>query len=590
MLMRRTANLTRFGCLAALISCAASACGGQAASDPPNTVAGASGASTTDTTSGGKPANQGGNGGNAGATQPAAGSGSGGLAGSAGAGGATVTLPARSSVSLEGNPFYTRAQRLTNSQWQRAVVDVLRLANAPNLAADFETPVAIKDFTNNEQVLSVTSRLAQSYETAAEAAAALATGSDAALAALYGGADAEGFVREFGRRAFRRPLTTEEEQKYLALFAQGETLYGAGFANGSALVIRAMLQAPAFLYRTELGAAGDPLDGYELASKLSFWLLGTTPSDALLDSAAAGELDSTERLEATARQMLDQAAAVEVMRDFHGQLLHFGRYATIDKVGVAEYTQALNAELEEASYLFFDRMVEENLGLREVFSSSTGYVGPAMAAIYGVPAPASGFEARDLGSSRAGFFTQLPFLILHSHNDTPDPIRRGLTLHTDMLCAELGAPIADIPTIPPLEPGQTNRERITALIGSCGGACHGVFMDPLGFAFENFDGMGRERTTDNGKPVDTASSYPFAEGTESFEGAAELMEIMAQSPQAHTCYSKKLASYALQRDIVEPDRPLLEDMAAVSRDQSLKELVISLVRDPAFRLRQENLP
>ena len=115
-------------------------------------------------------------------------------------------------------------------------------------------------------------------------------------------------------------------------------------------------------------------------------------------------------------------------------------------------------------------------------------------------------------------------------------------------------------------------------------------MDPLGFAFENFDGMGRERTTDHGKPIDASASYPFAEGTQSFDGALELMQILADSPQVHTCYSKKLASYALQRDIVELDRPLLEGMAAVSRDQSLKEVVISLVREPAFRLRQENLP
>jgi hypothetical protein len=588
--MGRTATLTRSGCLAALVACAA--CGGQSASDAPNPASAGSGASTTGTTTGGKPANHGGNGG---ATQPTAGSGSGGragsggLAGSAGAGG-VPTAPIRSSVSLQGNPFYTRAQRLTNSQWQHAVADILRLTNAPNLAADFETPVAVRDFTNNEQVLSVTGRLAQSYETAAEAAAALATGSDAALSALYGGTDSEGFVREFGRRAFRRPLTAEEEQKYLAVFAQGETLYGAGFANGGALVIRAMLQAPAFLYRTELGAAGDALDGYEVASKLSFWLLGTTPSDALLDSAAAGELDSEQGLEEVARGMLEQAGALEVMRDFHGQLLHFARYSAIAKAGVPEYTEALNAELEEASYLFFDRVFEQNHGLREVFGSSTGYVGAAMAAIYGLPAPASGFEARDLGSSRAGFFTQLPFLILYSTNDTPDPIHRGLFLHSDMLCADLAAPVADIPPIPPLEPGQTNRERITALIGSCGGACHGVFMDPLGFAFENFDGMGRERTTDNGKPVDTAASYPFAEGTAFFDGAAEMMQILANSQQAHTCYSKKLASYALQRDIVELDRPLLEGMAAVSLDQSLKELVISLVRDPAFRLRQETLP
>ena len=100
----------------------------------------------------------------------------------------------------------------------------------------------------------------------------------------------------------------------------GENLYGPGFANGAALVIRAMLQSPLFLYRSELGPSGQPLDAYEVASKLSFGLLGTTPSDDLLDLAAGGVLDDAAGIESNARAMLEAPAAVAVMRDFHGQL------------------------------------------------------------------------------------------------------------------------------------------------------------------------------------------------------------------------------------------------------------------------------
>jgi hypothetical protein len=131
---------------------------------------------------------------------------------------------------------------------------------------------------------------------------------------------------------------------------------------------------------------------------------------------------------------------------------------------------------------------------------------------------------------------------------------------------------------------------VGALRAQIGGDCHARFIDPLGFAFESLDGMGRERTTDNGQPIDTTGSYPFAEGTKDFANAGELMQILAQSPQAHTCYAKKVTGYGLQRDMLEVDRPLLEALSVVSSEQSLKETIIALVQDPAFRVREEGTP
>jgi hypothetical protein len=150
-------------------------------------------------------------------------------------------------------------------------------------------------------------------------------------------------------------------------------------------------------------------------------------------------------------------------------------------------------------------------------------------------------------------------------------------------------PIHDTrPAVPEL-PGRTHRERVESItVGDGCGACHGTLINPLGFAFEAFDGLGRERELDEGRPVDTSGSYPFSDGARSFSGAKELMQIMADTAQAHTCYAKKVTGYALQRDLVEADRPLLEALSEVSREEeSLTELVISLVRDPAFRMRAE---
>jgi hypothetical protein len=534
---------------------------------------------------GGEPST-GGSGGQAGASGNPV---TGGTSGDSGAAGADDSS-GHSTLDLAGSPFYTRFQRLTNSQWEHAVTDLLRLDAPPGLAKDFEPPVAgTTDFDNNEHVLAVDNSLADSYETAAEALAERVTSSPALLAAVYAGTDAAGFVQSFGRRVFRRPLTTDEQTRYEGIFAVGEQLYGDGFEHGAGLVIRAMLQSPYFLYRSELGPSGEPLDSYEVASKLSFWLRGTTPSDELLDAAAAGELDSADGLETAARQMLEESTAVAVMRDFHGQLLHLARYQSLAKVGVPEYSEALNGELEQASYLFFDRVFQQNLGLREILTTRTGYVGPGMAALYGLDAPTSAFEERDFGASRTGYFMQLPFLMLNAINRESDPIHRGLALELDVLCAEMGVPAHIAPSIPAAPAGTTEREQVTELTASCGGVCHAQ-INPLGFAFENFDGMGQARETDNGGAIDTAASYPFADGTRAFADARELMSILADNAQAHTCYSKKVAGYALQRDIVVSDRPLLDTLSAVSRTDSLKEMVVALVRDSAFRLRASEAP
>ncbi|HEY3499394.1 MAG TPA: DUF1592 domain-containing protein [Polyangiaceae bacterium] len=506
----------------------------------------------------------------------------------AGAGG-SIDEPDLSSVVLDGTPLYTRVPRLTPSQWEHAVTDILRFAQARDLSRGFLRPASgVTDFDNNEKLLYVDATNLPDFVTGAEAAAALATESADALAALYEGTDAAGFVRTLGRRAFRRPLTAAEEAAYGAIFARGEELYGAGFASGAALVIRALLQSPHFLYRTELGPAGEALSGYEVASKLSFWLLDTTPSDALLDSAAAGELDGEQGLEAAARQMLEAPAAVAVLNDFHRQLLALDDALALDKSGVPDWDPSVLPELDAASSAFFDRIFQADLGLRELLTSNEAYVGPGLAAYYGLSVTANGLELRELGPSRSGYFLQVPFLMVRADGARSDPIQRGFRLQR-LVCGELPAAHAAPPETPLPIDGQTTREAVAALTTTCGGPCHQA-MEPLGFAFENFDGLGRERDTDNGQPVDTASSFPFAEGVRQFADGTELVRTMAESLQVHTCYSKSVTGYALGRDVAPSDRPLLEALGEVSLMHSLKEVVIALVREPAFRSRPEAAP
>jgi hypothetical protein len=159
-------------------------------------------------------------------------------------------------------------------------------------------------------------------------------------------------------------------------------------------------------------------------------------------------------------------------------------------------------------------------------------------------------------------------------------------MNLDVLCAKLGPPAIQLPSIPPLMAGQTNRQRIDTLTSGCGAQCHNQMINPLGFSFDHFDGMGQYRDTENGGlPIDTSGKYDFPSGTKSFSNAAELMRTLATDSQAHLCYTKKLASFGLQRDMVTSDMPLLQSLASTSlaSSGSVKSIILQLVRSDAFR-------
>jgi len=533
--------------------------------------------------SGGTSAPMGGAGGPASATAGATGS----------AGGPAMTVPA--TLNLTGSPKFFRVIRLTNDQWANSVQSIFALSAPTTLAANFQAPVSgNNDFDNNELVLDVSERTWPDFQAASEALADQVTASDAVLAKVYSGKDAAGFISTLGRRAYRRPLTTAEQATYLTLFNSGANLMGSrsAFAKGASLVIRAMLQSPFFLYRTELSAAGQPLSTFEIAAKLSLWLRNTTPNDALLDAAAnSTSLASADGAVALAKTMLDEPTAGPVMRKFHGQLLHLDLFSGITKAGVSSFNPAIAPELAESSYLFFDKLFTSGKGVQDIFLSTTGFVGPNMAAVYGngVTAPSSGYTEQNLGPNRVGYFTQLPYLMYWARNGEPDSIHRGVTLNLDVLCATLGPPALAIPTLPAKLAGETNRVVVDKTTSGCGQLCHNAMINPIGFAFEHYDGMGQYRTTEKDitgaeLPIDSSGTYTFTDGSKSYDGAAALMDAMANGQQAHACYSKKLASYGLQRDVVPADMPLVTDLATTSlSSRSIKQVMLELVKQDAFR-------
>ncbi len=504
-----------------------------------------------------------------------------------GNGDATFTTP---EFNLDGSPIYSRAVPLTNVQWARSVKNVLSLENEPTQANSFLEPVGgFTVFTNNERVLEVSNNLRESYQYAAAELAEDLMSEAGAVAQVGAGMSPDAFIETVGRRAFRRPLSSEELAAYRGLYDIGVTLTGeqSDFVKGASLVVEGLLQSPHFLYRTELQPDGAPLTGFEIASKLSLWLLGTSPSDELLDQAEQGELDTPAGVATVVDEMLAEPAASETAVEIYAELLAFSRYRDVIKEDAA-FSPTMNAEMETVARLLFQHIYEEDLGLLDILTSTEGYVGPELAALYGItPAPTEP-TLMDLGSARPGYFTQVPYLMLYGDGSNSDAIHRGIFLNYEVLCAKLPVPEFQVPQLKAPKPNQSSRQRVEAHtgFGTCGESCHGGYINPLGYAFENFDGLGRDRDTDNGQPIDTASAYPLADDVMTpFSGAPELMQLLSSSDMAHACFVKNLMSYGMQRDIVETDQALIDRLTAISLDQaaSIKQIMRELAVSEEFR-------
>jgi hypothetical protein len=494
---------------------------------------------------------------------------------------------------LDGSPIFSQFVRLTHQQWEHSVRDVLRLDDVPGLSESFTGDPPEGIFSNNERALMVTPNLGLDYRRTAEQLAERVARDARALARLDGVGDPASFIGRLGRRAYRRPLSADEQQRYQALFAAGATVFASGddFADGVQLVIEALLQSPHFVYRAELEEDDQPLSGYEVASKLSFLLRNTTPDDSLLDAAGQGDFDSNEGVVARARQMLEEPAAAAAIARFHSELFGLERYASIakDPVRFPQHSIDLNPDLQRAEELLLDELFRNGRGLSDLLTSTQAFVNSRTAPFYGLESSSSEFEAVDLGPERPGLFTRLGFLAYNGTLRDPDSIHRGVEINRVILCARLQPPPGVIPALPSIKPDQTNRERVTAHtgVGTCGESCHGTIINPIGFSFENFDALGQLRDTDNGKPVDTAGEYRFVDGLKAFDNAPELMQLIARSPQAHACFAEHLMEFSLGRDLVESDRALVDRLEAssLSAASSTKDLLLKVIASPSFSRR-----
>ncbi len=494
-------------------------------------------------------------------------------------------------VELNGEPEVFSVVRLTHAQWKNAVEDVFGITSSIDDQVDTLYPDPPNGtFDNNEKSLYVGAELWGTLQRVAENVAEVIVSETGTIAGLGGVQDSTAFINKVGKRAFRRPLSAEEITKYQALWDQGATFYASGDNNldGARLFIEAILQSPGFVYRSESTPVGSRLSGLELATKLSFLLLNTTPSDELLAAAENGELDTDAGLTAIVTEMLETDEAKETLLHFHSELYGLQRYKNMDKN--TELFPEFNRDttppaLQEADSLFFTHIYEEDLGFRDILGSPVAYVNNEIASFYGLTSNSTEMEQVTLDTSRPGFLTRAGFLTYNANLTVPDPIHRGVDINLRMLCRDLTPPPGAIPPLPTPEPGQTNRELVEAHTGQgvCAN-CHLKIINPLGFAFEGFNAVGGPRPTDQDKPVNTADTYRFSDGEQSFTDAVDLIDILKEHPQTHSCYSARLSEFLLARDVDARDQELVESLfdSSFNGAESIKQLILKTVVDPSF--------
>jgi hypothetical protein len=500
-------------------------------------------------------------------------------------------------------PGVNQLRRLTVLEYRNTVRDLLGLTDVqmPELNGDqqartsgYTTGAAITTATDARKLLDGTDRLV--VAAMPNLAAQVPCIKDAAAADPC----ARQFITQFGRRAFRRPLVDEEITRWLGLYtAQRDPAVGATFSEAIRGLTIGLLQSPNFLYRRELAPGAAIKDGtfvrfnsYEMASRLSYSFWATMPDDHLFDLAAAGKLQTVQAIQAEARRLLVHPKAKDVYGDFATQWLGLAQVVNSLKADALKFTPEVGkAMLAETGAFVADIFMAPGTTGRmdQLFTSSKTYADGALAAIYGVGGvTGSALSPVTLDpKQRAGLFTQLSFLTMHGDSEGSFPTRRGAEILRRVFCQDIEIPVnIVVPDVKPPAPGVTTRQRFTEHSQNPCATCH-VLIDPIGFAFEAYDGIGRYRTTDNGQPVDSSGILERSSGTVKFKDAVELMPALAASDEVRACVATQWTRYLLRREESKGDMPSLTAIQKVFRDSSsdMRELLVAIVSSDAFTRR-----
>ena len=401
-------------------------------------------------------------------------------------------------------------------------------------------------------------------------------------------------LSSLARRAYRRPVTAVDLHDLMPFFAAGRA--EGSFDLGIQKALERMLVSSQFLFRIEKPAAGVyRVSDLELASRLSFFLWSSIPDDALLDAAIAGKLKDPAVLEQQVRRLLADPRSEALVTNFAEQWLYLRDIEAKrpDEVLFQDFDETLRAALHKETELFIDSVFRENRSVLDLLTANYTFLNERLAKHYGIPNVRGSYFRRVTlppDSPRGGLLGQGSVLTITSYSTRTSPVLRGKWVLENLLSA---APPPPPPNIPALKtegaaPGETltMREAMTRHRASPACAsCH-ARMDPIGFAMEHVDAVGRWRDPDGGLPIDSSGIFP--DGTK-FDGIPGLKrELLRHPEQFASTVAERLLMFAVGRNLQYYDAPAVREIlrgAAPSR-YTLQALVLGVVKSQPFQMRE----
>jgi hypothetical protein len=413
---------------------------------------------------------------------------------------------------------------------------------------------------------------------------------------------AKTILSNLARRAFRRPVTDADVQPLLAFYRSGRQ--EGDFDHGIEKALRAMLVSPDFLFRSERDPRGAApgtvyrISDLELASRLSFFLWSSIPDERLLSLAEKGRLKDPAVLQAQVRRMLDDPKSQALVSNFAGQWLSLRNLAVVkpDPDMFPEFDDSLRQSFRQETELFFADVLRNDRSVLDLLDANYTFLNERLSEHYGAP-KMYGPQLRKVtlaDPNRGGLLGQGSVLTVTSYPDRTSVVQRGRWILETLLGTP---PPPPPPNIPELKPHGKDGRKLTAReqmeqhrANPVCASCH-ARMDPLGFALENYDGVGRWRSTDAGSPIDASGKLPDGTG---FVGPAELKKTLVTSDADEfiNTVTEKLLLYALGRGLEYYDKPAVRSITreAARNDYKMSALVTAIVKSTPFQQRRTQDP
>lgn len=492
-------------------------------------------------------------------------------------------------------------RRLTRFEYSNTLRDLLGDTSNPGVRLPSEE--LGNGFGNDANAMSVSSFLVEQYSKVAEDVASN-TLADSQRRNLLGTclnnlssfnetSCAQSVIADLLSNAFRRPATGEEQQAYQNLYSQLRAEGDLDFALGG--VIAAVLQAPEFLYRSELGQV-DAATGrrkpspHEMASRLSYFLWGTMPDAELLQAAQQGRLSSAADVRREAQRMVANPKSRAMLEYFFDSLLPISSLQDLerDPALFPNFSAEIGAAMRAEIHALIQHVMFEGAGdWQSVLRANYSFVNGPLASFYGIGG-VSGEQFQLVYTNpdqRKGILTSAGVMAGTTHSVKTNPVARGAYIMKKMLCTEIPLPtgdIADLVVPPDPSSGLTARERFSqhASDAVCQD-CHKL-MDPVGLVFEQYDPVGLFRTHENGIQIDASGELPGANIP--VNNAIELVDAIAADPRTYQCFAHNWANFAYGKTLGGQESCLKDEVARVFEQENydIQNLLVNLTQTDAF--------